>query len=555
VTPVQRAVMATVMTLKMEERGKHSYGYYSSKTNQIIKGTGFPSMHVCPENVADSWIALGHTRFASVGAQTSANAHPWRLTNKVNGAELVGMHNGGVANWEGLNKDYDRKFEVDSQHLLQHIVEERDLSELGAYGAIIYHWTKKTPGTEDEDTRVYLGKFNGGVLSIFGFYHPETAEEKKDREGRKASRRVIGVVYASTADACRVALRMAGVAFEDYTEYTVDSGTLYMLDMDPKDPDSSEDSPCMYWYARNDKKGLSLKPYSKEQARAARGGKAYEGWSTNLPPSKRDIREAIDTGFKSSRAWEMVKFFYGLDRYLGREKCRYCSILADFELADTQELFCHNHWVKLIQDGDARVVPIRAVSDALAEVGEVIVPDDDPPLSCDLCENGIAILWDDESKTLGCVECATGEWREGNWQPIEAVMGKGEGDDSRKESDDDFADDYTAPVVEPTNDEKKSSGVVEKAGPTLLKPVPNPLRVVDHKIMCEDCEEVVAQGAYRVIYDMEGVREHSVVSRTFLLCHVCLSVRKINPNKPGVKKAFEIPLKDTSWGQSSQTVN
>ena len=71
---------------------------------------------------------LGHTRFATTGRR--GLAHPLIL------GDLKLMHNGQVYNHAQLNLTHGRDCEIDSEHILRHIAENRDLTELQGYGAI-----------------------------------------------------------------------------------------------------------------------------------------------------------------------------------------------------------------------------------------------------------------------------------------------------------------------------------------------------------------------------------------------------------------------------------
>jgi hypothetical protein len=197
VTKAALATLVASLAINNEERGAQSWGSYAPLRDLLVKKvgpiTGAGGMNIPRQ--AEERLLLGHTRYATVGAITEANAHPFRLAGG-----LVGQHNGVVYNHAALDKKYGKE-PVDSRHLLRCIEEGRDLSEIEAYGSVQY----VLPGQRD---RVYLGRFNGGELSV-------------------ANVPGVGTVWSSTGVALRRALGLSGLS-EKATFYKVEEGTLYL---------------------------------------------------------------------------------------------------------------------------------------------------------------------------------------------------------------------------------------------------------------------------------------------------------------------------------------
>jgi hypothetical protein len=179
-----------VLGIAIENRGRQSWGWTDGK--QIVKSTG-----CWTNNFNDSFFGYPkvamHTRHATTGGVTDENAHPYDIGG------IIGMHNGIVHNHEELNKKYDRKCAVDSQHIFHHIAEGKDLGEISAYGAVTFF----------KDGELHLGRFNAGDLSLV--------------------RTNVAWLFASTKASLHEALRLSGLARENPIFYKLKEGRCYKL--------------------------------------------------------------------------------------------------------------------------------------------------------------------------------------------------------------------------------------------------------------------------------------------------------------------------------------
>jgi predicted glutamine amidotransferase len=152
----QREILIAALCVANSYRGAQSWGIYAAgqkgkapkvrrEVGDIANVDGLGSLAAYP-------VVFGHTRHATTGAVTRENQHPFKV------GHILLAHNGMVWNHDELNRRYDRKCTVDSQHFAHHIADGLTLSDIEAYGAL--EWTDdKRPGT------VFLARLRDGVLS------------------------------------------------------------------------------------------------------------------------------------------------------------------------------------------------------------------------------------------------------------------------------------------------------------------------------------------------------------------------------------------------------
>lgn len=186
----ERKRMAVALTHHMDDRGGQAWGVWAD--GRVTKGTGDSQPSV--PRFSNCATLMGHTRYATHGdAKNLDHAHPFTL----NGIFL--SHNGVLSNHRELNTKYGRNHDVDSQHLLSHLVEGKNFDEIEGYGVITFVNT-------ESPMAVNLVKL-------------------RDRGDLHIAKTEHGVIWASTKKAITDALEYADIELEFF--YEVTPGKLY----------------------------------------------------------------------------------------------------------------------------------------------------------------------------------------------------------------------------------------------------------------------------------------------------------------------------------------
>ena len=193
--------MTPALALFMEMRGHQSWG--------VTNGT---EIYKRPSSIQETFEEQGfepslyHTRAASVGEVSEANAHPFQSI--VGTRRVTGVHNGHISNHSDLDKKYSRDFAVDSMHIFQHLAEGKDVAEIDGWGAVV--WTENCTDRPGIAPKIYFSRFNTPDLHIC----------KLDTEEGE-------LVWASTKHAIEVALKFAGLHPKFF--YNIEERTKYCI--------------------------------------------------------------------------------------------------------------------------------------------------------------------------------------------------------------------------------------------------------------------------------------------------------------------------------------
>lgn len=186
----QLKLAAAIAGIEMVSRGGQSWGTLDNN-DHVEKGLGTLTAGISfPLVMPQSYVM--HTRFSTHGGVTVENAHPFTQ------GKVIGVHNGVIGNHTELNQKYGRDFQVDSQHIFQHINDGiMDLADIQGYGAIVYRF----------EGRWFIGTFNRGSMEI--------------------ANTPLGKIYASTAWAVKKACQLANIPINNWD--VLSDNTIYEL--------------------------------------------------------------------------------------------------------------------------------------------------------------------------------------------------------------------------------------------------------------------------------------------------------------------------------------
>ncbi|MFB5627499.1 MAG: class II glutamine amidotransferase, partial [Nitrosarchaeum sp.] len=155
---------------RMEYRGYDSVGVATESNNQIELKKGIGKVEEVNSKVQldtlPGKIGIGHTRWATHGRVTDANAHP----HSSNSGKIAIVHNGIIENFEELKKELEKngyifKSETDSE-IIANLLQKNYESVKNVKNAII-----KTV-SELKGNYAFVAMFENGELAAARFHEP-----------------------------------------------------------------------------------------------------------------------------------------------------------------------------------------------------------------------------------------------------------------------------------------------------------------------------------------------------------------------------------------------
>ncbi len=206
--PSSMMASSAVLCQCASERGEDAWGVIGSHADatpgyRVVKGLGSITKAKFARRLGRLHTVALHTRYGTTGKNTLRNAHPFTIA-KPDGGTIIGMHNGVVYNHWSLQRDNKRKAEVDSEQIFMHIAENKPLSDIEAYGAVVYV-------DSAEPDAFLMGRFNNGELNV----------ARITKNGDK-----MGIMWSSTYRALSNAASLGGFKA---TYIQIDYGKLYRV--------------------------------------------------------------------------------------------------------------------------------------------------------------------------------------------------------------------------------------------------------------------------------------------------------------------------------------
>jgi len=153
-----RKATASILAAEMDRRGGQSWGLFAP--DLVMRGLGPSAPHSHRFSGLNG--VFGHSRWATHGTNKLENTHPFIR----DGVALA--HNGVLSNHTQLNEANQRAHEVDSEHLLSHLLEAKPFTDIHGYGTICW-FMPSTPeclyfARLDERGPLTVWEFEGGVV-------------------------------------------------------------------------------------------------------------------------------------------------------------------------------------------------------------------------------------------------------------------------------------------------------------------------------------------------------------------------------------------------------
>lgn len=137
----KQLVMSTQLLCMMTDRGKQSWGTTDGvgvkKFCESALVGEWPESHLFDTSLTPMGVLLGHTRAASHGGVTTENAHPYTIIADDATSKIIGVHNGTVEE-SSMVKHNKKNYQVDSQMLLDMLLYNKDTSDIGGTGVLVY---------------------------------------------------------------------------------------------------------------------------------------------------------------------------------------------------------------------------------------------------------------------------------------------------------------------------------------------------------------------------------------------------------------------------------